>query len=77
MSERLLLCARKRVSVFFPSSSGLQSSVFIVCHLYRFMEDSSAKDRSNDATGTFYEIVQQHAVALLQSAVATLMAVFE
>lgn len=36
------------------------------------MEDSYAKDRSNDGTGTFYEIVE-HNVA--QSAVPTLLAV--
>lgn len=58
--------------MFFSSSCGLQSSVFIVCHLDRFMEDSNAKDRSNDGTGTFYEIVKH---TVVQSAVPTLLAV--
>lgn len=38
------------------------------------MEDSSAKDRSSDGTGTFYEEVK-HTVGLLQSAVATFLAI--
>lgn len=39
------------------------------------MEDSSAKDRSNDATGTFHELVKKTVVLLLQSVVPTLLAV--